>query len=51
MKLGLLDILTIIFVLLKVFNVITWSWWVVFLPTILEIAIFLIVFLIGCFLD
>ena len=32
---GFTEILTIIFVLLKVFGVISWSWWLVFLPEII----------------
>lgn len=36
---GLLEILTIIFVLMKLFGVIDWSWWAVFLPTIIEIGL------------
>ncbi|MDI6495483.1 hypothetical protein [Leuconostoc lactis] len=32
MKLGLLSILTILFILLKVVGLISWSWWLVFLP-------------------
>ena len=45
-------LLTIAFVVLKLCGVISWSWWLVFLPLIisigLPIAIVLIVFL-GCF--
>lgn len=36
---GFLDILTIVFIILKLINVITWSWWLVLLPEIIEIAI------------
>lgn len=32
MKLGLFSILTILFILLKVVGLISWSWWLVFLP-------------------
>lgn len=38
---GFTEILTIIFVLLKVFGVISWSWWLVFLPEIIA-AVFYI---------
>ena len=44
---GFTEILTIIFILLKVFGVISWSWWVVFLPEIIAVVIYLIVFICG----
>lgn len=31
---GVLEILTIFFVILKLAGVVTWSWWVVFIPLI-----------------
>ena len=34
---------TIIFVLLKVFGVISWSWWIVFLPEIIAVVLYLVV--------
>ena len=48
MKLSLdfIDILQLLFILLKVFGVIDWSWWLVFAPLLGEIAVSLIV-LIG----
>ena len=44
---GFTEILTIIFVLLKVFGVVSWPWWVVFLPEIIAVVIYLIVFICG----
>jgi len=38
---GFGEILTIIFVLLKVFGFIAWSWWLVFLPLIIALTIYL----------
>lgn len=32
---GLLNLLTIVFVILKLVGVITWSWWLILLPTII----------------
>ena len=32
---GFTEILTIVFILLKVFGVISWSWWLVWLPEII----------------
>lgn len=37
--LGFSSILTIIFVLCKLFHVINWAWWVVFLPIIISFSI------------
>lgn len=40
---GFAEVLTIIFVLLKVFGIVTWSWWLVFLPEIIAGAFYLFV--------
>ena len=40
---GFTEVLTIIFVLLKAFGVISWSWWLVFLPEIIAVASYIIV--------
>jgi hypothetical protein len=40
---GFTEILTIIFILLKVFKVVTWAWWVVFLPEIIALVIYVAV--------
>lgn len=47
MKLGLCEILTIIFVLCKLFGVITWSWWICFLPSIIVLVFAIIIALIS----
>lgn len=39
MKLGLSSILTIIFVIAKLAKVISWSWWLVFAPTIVSLSL------------
>ena len=39
---GLLDILLIIFIVLKLVGVITWSWWIVLIPLWIELGIFII---------
>lgn len=44
---GFLEILTIIFILLKVFGVIGWSWWLVLLPEIIAVVLYVAVFLLG----
>jgi len=40
---GLLTILTIIFVCLKVFGVVSWSWWIVLLPAFIGIGLTILV--------
>ena len=56
--LGLLNILTIIFVIAKICGAITWSWWLVLLPTLINIGltilvwlVILIIVIIAAFLD
>ena len=42
MKIGIMQftfILTIIFVLDKLIDIITWSWWLIFLPAIIGVGI------------
>lgn len=46
MKLGLPSLLTIVFVVLKLCDVIAWSWWLVFLPVIIA-AGGLLLFVVG----
>ena len=46
---GFTEILTIIFVLLKVFGVIAWSWWLVFLPEIIAGVFYVVLFLVALF--
>lgn len=43
---GFTEVLTIIFILLKVFGVISWSWWVVFLPEIIAVALYVVLVII-----
>lgn len=40
---GICEVLTIIFVLCKLFGVVTWSWWIVFLPEIVAVTLYIIV--------
>lgn len=40
---GVLEVLTIIFVVLKLVGVITWSWWLVFLPLILAFGLYILI--------
>lgn len=40
---GIVEVLTIVFVVLKLTNVITWSWWLVLLPAILSFSLYAII--------
>lgn len=42
---GFTEILTIVFIVLKLLGVITWSWWLVLLPEIIALALYIIVFM------
>ena len=44
--LGILDVLLIIFVVLKLLKVITWSWWLVLMP--LWVSVGLVILIILC---
>lgn len=41
---GFLEVLTIIFVICKLFGVVSWSWWIVLLPEIIAVAFYFIWF-------
>jgi hypothetical protein len=45
--LGLPHILTIIFVIAKILDYINWSWWLVLLPSLISIGLWLAIWLIG----
>ena len=40
---GVLEVLTIVFVVLKLVGVIAWSWWAVFIPMYVAIAVYALV--------
>lgn len=40
-----IELIQLVFVVLKLCNVITWSWWLVFLPGILSVVIFIVLFI------
>ena len=46
MEVGFLGLLQIVFIVLKIIGLITWSWWMVFIPLWIEISIILIVLII-----
>lgn len=46
---GFTELLTIVFIVLKLVGVISWSWGYVLLPEIIAVAIYVIVFFAGLF--
>lgn len=44
---GICEILTIIFVVAKLFGVLQWSWWLCLLPEIIACTIYVILFIIS----
>ncbi|MGE7989408.1 transmembrane Fragile-X-F protein [Lysinibacillus fusiformis] len=40
---GIAEVLTIVLVLLKLTDVITWSWWLVLLPAILSFGLYVLI--------
>lgn len=40
---GIAEVLTIVFVVLKLTDVIAWSWWLVLLPAILSFSLYAII--------
>jgi hypothetical protein len=47
---GILEILTILFIALKLLGVIDWSWWLVLLPELIAVGIYLLwLLLVGLF--
>ena len=43
------EVLTIIFIVLKLLNIIDWNWFLVLLPEIIALTIYIIVVIIGIF--
>jgi hypothetical protein len=44
---GTLNVLQIIFIVLKLLKVINWSWWLIFIPTYISVGMFILVMLIA----
>jgi len=40
---GIAEVLTIVFIVLKITNVIAWSWWLVLLPAIISFSIYALI--------
>lgn len=46
---GFLELLTVVFVLLKAFDVIAWSWWLVFSPMYVYLVVLVVYLLFTIF--
>lgn len=46
---GFTEVLTIIFVVCKIIGVIDWSWWLVLLPEIIAVGLYILSFILGLF--
>ena len=44
---GFTEILTIVFIVLKLVGVITWSWWLVLLPEIIASGLYVIILILS----
>lgn len=51
MKLGFFGLLTILFVIFKVFNIIIWSWLLVFSPLILGVILWVLAVILMVILE
>lgn len=41
---GFTEILTVVFIVLKLLGIVSWSWWLVCLPEIIAVVIYAIIF-------
>ena len=48
---GFCGLLTIVFIVLKLCNVIDWSWWLVLLPTLISIGLLIILLIVLYFIS
>ncbi|MDK0812096.1 hypothetical protein P5E54_15270 [Clostridium perfringens] len=46
---GILEVLTLIFIVLKLCGVIAWTWWLVLLPEIIAFIFYILVIIITVF--
>lgn len=46
---GFTEFLTLVFIVLKLIDVITWSWWLVLLPELIGFAFYIALFLVAVF--
>lgn len=48
---GIAEVLTVVFVVLKLVGVITWSWWLVFLPEIIAGSLYVLYIIFFVFIS
>lgn len=48
--LGLCDVLTIVFLVLKLVGAIDWSWWWVFSPTLIALGLYVVLLVVAAIL-
>lgn len=46
---GFAEIITLLFITLKLLGVIAWSWWLVVMPELIALAIYLLIFVVSIF--
>lgn len=46
-NMGFCEILTIVFIVLKVLGIISWSWWLVLLPEIIAILFYIVLIVLN----
>lgn len=46
---GFLEILAIVFIVLKAFNFVTWSWLIVLAPLLIVLTLYVILFVLGLY--
>lgn len=45
-NMGIAEVLTVIFIVLKLTEVITWSWWLVLLPAMISFSIYVLILIV-----
>jgi len=45
---GFTEVLTIVFIVLKLMGIINWSWWLVLLPEIIAFSVCIIAIVVSC---
>lgn len=48
---GFAEVLTIVFIVLKLFGVIAWSWWLVLLPEIIAAGLYVLLIVLNIILQ
>ena len=46
---GITETLTVTFIFLKIFHIVAWSWWIVFVPEIIALIFYVAMFFVGVY--